>query len=190
MALIVFMQVNCLPWKKVAVVGVGSELNGDDRAGILVAEKLKKNTKADVYVAGQAPENFTHLSKGGYSHIIIIDATHFGGKPGEIRYFEGGKFVGEGTSTHKLPLKLFIEYLQKNCKTKIIIAGIEPKTIGFVERTSAEVEEAIEKLSEELEAALKQQQAGDMKKHRKTTSAARRPMTALSRTRARTPGSG
>lgn len=140
-------------WSKIAILGVGSELNGDDRTGMLAAERLK-GINADIFIAGQAPENFTHLSKGGYSHIIIIDATHFGGKPGEIRYFEGGKFVGEGTSTHKLPLKLFIDYVQKNCSSKIIIAGIEPKNLEFGAEISEEVREAIEKLAEELKQAL------------------------------------
>ncbi len=138
---------------KVAILGVGSELNGDDCAGIKAAERLK-GTNADIFIAGQAPESFTHLSKGNYSHIIIIDATHFGGKPGEIRYFEGGKFAGDGTSTHKLPLKLFIDYMQKNCRSKIIIAGIEPKNIGFGEKQSTEVKRAIETLAKELEEAL------------------------------------
>jgi len=168
---------------KVAIIGVGSEMNGDDCAGILVAKKLK-GVKADVFVAGQAPESFTHLSKKGYSQIILIDAVHFGGKPGEIRYFEGGKFAGNGTSTHKLPLKLLIEYMQKNCKSKILLAGIEPKNIGFGERPSAEVKRAAEKLAGEIGAALNQQ------KYHKPISAARKQGMALSRKRVRTPESG
>lgn len=135
---------------KVAIIGVGSELNGDDRAGIIAAELLKGTRGADVYIAGNAPESFTHLSKKGYSHIIIIDAVKSGGKPGEIRYFEGGRIAGNEISTHKLPLKLFIGYLQKSCNAKVTIAGIEPKNIGFGEEMSSEVEAAAERLAGDI----------------------------------------
>ena len=46
---------------KIVVLGVGSELRGDDIAGILAAENLKGKTsdKLQVLIGGTAPENLT-----------------------------------------------------------------------------------------------------------------------------------
>ena len=137
--------------KKVIVIGVGDELRGDDAVGSVIARELKA---ANVIDAGSVPENFVGIAKESPSHIIIVDAIHFCDTPGKIGYFENVKILGEEISSHKLPLRLFIDYVKSNCSCRILLIGIEPKNLGFNSSMSKEVLIAKERVISELKSAL------------------------------------
>ncbi|MFH1709804.1 MAG: hydrogenase maturation protease, partial [bacterium] len=81
--------------KKVAVLGVGSQLRADDIAGILAAQELDKCSgdigKAldfKVFLGYAAPENLSgEIRKYEPDHLIIIDAADIGKEPGDVAVF-------------------------------------------------------------------------------------------------------
>ena len=136
---------------RVAVLGVGSELRGDDIAGILVAKLVERsakrnrrntryairNTKARVVLrafdGSTAPENLTgEIRAFKPTHIIIVDTADIAEAPGTVLLLKAGE-VGRGISfsTHKIPLKILIDYFAHSLKCEIIIIGIQPKSISF-----------------------------------------------------------
>jgi hydrogenase 3 maturation protease len=145
---------------RVAVLGVGSELRGDDIAGILVLESLKKavtrpqssrrlnvgylprrDVKLKTFEGSTAPENLTGEIKAFKpTHLIIVDTADIGEEPGAVLLLRADE-VGRGISfsTHKIPPKMLIDYFTHSLKCEIVIIGIQPKSIGFGKKVSKPV---------------------------------------------------
>lgn len=147
-------------YKRVAVLGVGSEFRGDDAAGMLVAEAIEKETRnrrqetrkrdaLKVFLGATAPENLTgEIIKFKPTHIIIVDTADIRQKPGTVLLLNSGD-VGSGASfsTHKLPAKVMMDYFTKSLKCAILLIGIQPKSIVFGKTISKEVKSSIEDVS-------------------------------------------
>jgi hydrogenase 3 maturation protease len=87
---------------RVALLGVGSELCGDDAAGIMVARRLKsscrKKSGIAVFFGFSAPENLTGpIKKFAPERLIIVDAASFKSKPGAIKIISSGKTLRIGS---------------------------------------------------------------------------------------------
>jgi hydrogenase 3 maturation protease len=144
--------------QRVAVLGVGSELRGDDVAGILAAQQIEKNTKGksitpqlQVFIGATAPENLTgEIKKFQPTHLIIIDAAELNKKPGHIEIMEADKIGGTSFCTHVLPLKVIVAYLLESFKFEAIIIGIQPKTLTFGAQPTKEVVAAAKHLAETI----------------------------------------
>ena len=124
---------------RVAVLGIGSELRGDDVAGILVinalkrSKKIKKNIKLKTFEGSTAPENVTgEVKTFKPTHLVIVDSADIGEKPGAVLLLRADE-VGRGVSfsTHKIPPKILIDYFTHSLKCEIVIIGIQPKCISF-----------------------------------------------------------
>ncbi|OGS44120.1 MAG: hydrogenase maturation peptidase HycI [Elusimicrobia bacterium RIFOXYD2_FULL_34_15] len=142
---------------RIAVLGVGSELRCDDVAGLLVAENLKKqlekrkNPKAKIFIGYTAPENLSgEIIKYKPTHIIIIDSADAGKKAGSIMLINYEEIGGISFSTHKLPLKMMVDYLLQSLKTGIVMIGIQPKTLKFGECISKEVKKSIDQITKTI----------------------------------------
>ena len=132
--------------KRTALLGVGSELRGDDAAGMLVAETVsKKSKKVKVFFGSTAPENLAgEIIKYEPSHIIIVDTADIKQKPGTVLLLNAEDLAqGVSLSTHKLPPKVMMDYFAKELKCKIFIVGIQPKTIKFDATVSKEVKSSV-----------------------------------------------
>jgi hydrogenase 3 maturation protease len=133
--------------RRVAVLGVGSELRGDDVAGLLVAQQIEKNTKGksvtpqlQVFIGETAPENLTgEIKKFQPTHLIIIDAAELHKEPGHIEIMEPETIGGTSFCTHSLPLAVIIGYLLESFRFQAIIIGIQPKTLVFGAQPTKEV---------------------------------------------------
>jgi hydrogenase 3 maturation protease len=148
--------------RRIAVLGVGSELRGDDIAGLLAAQQIEKtitkqttsphSTRPDksalaqggpevrVFIGETAPENLTgEIKKFQPTHLIIIDAAELNKEPGHIEIMEPGTIGGTSFCTHSLPLKIVIGYLLESFKFQAIIIGIQPKTLVFGAQPTKEV---------------------------------------------------
>ena len=131
--------------KKLAVLCIGSELRGDDGAGVLVAERLQKSLAnsrkrppVKIFAGFTAPENLTgEIKRYKPSHVIIVDTADFKEAPGTVVVLDPGD-VGSGVSfsTHKMPAKILVDYLQKSLACDVTIIGIQPKNIDFGEALS------------------------------------------------------
>jgi len=139
--------------KRIAVLGIGSELICDDACGMLVARRLqdstvlKKNKNFRVFLGSTSPENLTgEIKKFKPSHLIIIDAADFKEKPGSVHFIESKDIDGVSFSTHRLPTSILSDYLIKSINCKICVIGIQPKSLDFCAPVSAKIKETAKEL--------------------------------------------
>ena len=115
------------------MLGVGSELRGDDFAGVRVAQRLTawcKRARVDHLAAFEgcaAPENLTgEIARLRPSHVLLVDAAHLGIDAGEVRMIPPDKVAGVSFSTHMLPAPIVLDYLTRACGCKTLVVGIQP----------------------------------------------------------------
>lgn len=138
--------------KRLSLLGVGSDLRGDDVAGLLVANflllKAKKSSHFKVFIGETAPENFTgEIRKFNSTHLIIVDSADMNKKPGSVRLIDPDQIGGLSFCTHSLPLKVMTDYLAKSVGCKTCVIGIQPKGLGFDTPCSPEVRRAAKNIS-------------------------------------------
>ena len=130
---------------RVIFVGVGNVLKGDDGAGVVLVNMLKKKFKdaGSFLDCGIAPENYLEKLRG-FDCVVIFDALDFGGKTGEITILKPKELSEASVSTHNLSLKLFSRYLEED-SINVIIAGIQPANLRFAEGLSKVVSLSLKK---------------------------------------------
>jgi hydrogenase 3 maturation protease len=140
--------------RRVAIVGVGSEMRGDDAAGVEVVRGLRRKLKSPKVLlieGGVAPENFTsQVRRFKPSHVFLIDATDFGAKPGDLVLAEPEAITGQSISTHTLPLSILAVYLREQTGAKVMLLGIQPARAQMGAEISEPIKDAIEKVNEAL----------------------------------------
>jgi hydrogenase 3 maturation protease len=149
------LELNLLPMlkdaRRVAIIGIGSDLRADDAAGVEVVRRLRRHlTSPNVLLidGGVAPENFTaQIKKFRPSHVIIIDATDLGVKPGTASLVDLNTITGPSIFSHRLPLSIFADYLRAQGETKIIFIGIQPANARIGEAMSSQVKKSVEATS-------------------------------------------
>lgn len=138
--------------ERIAVIGIGSSLRGDDAAGTLFIEELraaldgkKEAAPLKLFSCGTTPENYTgDIRKFNPTHIIIVDAVDMGKGAGWAGIVDLEKKDEQASfSTHRLPINMFIEYLKKYLNCQVIMIGIQPGTIDFSSPLSDKVHEAV-----------------------------------------------
>jgi len=142
----------------VAIVGIGSELRGDDAAGVMVARALQLAVEADrdpplfIIDAGTAPENFTGpLRRFEPDLVLLIDAAQMNEAPGSIRWIDWQDTSGLSASTHTLPPYLLAQYLVSELNCDVALIGIQPQGNEFGASLSLEVQQAIDEIVRTLE---------------------------------------
>ncbi len=148
--------------RRIAVLGIGSDLRGDDVAGMLAAEDVAKYTikkprsKIKVFFGSTAPENLTgEIKKFIPTNLIIIDTVEMREKPGTILVLEPGEVGADVSfSTHKMPAKILAQYFMNSLKCKIIIIGIQPSSIEFGKAPSKDVKSAAKEIASAIRDAI------------------------------------
>ncbi len=116
--------------KRVAVVGVGSELCADDAAGLYFVDLLSEKMDDDRFLfikGGSAPENFTGQIKAFRPDtLLLIDAAFLGLEPGDYKFVDTDRITGLPFSTHMLPLPFLISYLEVETGCSTLVVGIQP----------------------------------------------------------------
>ncbi len=129
---------------KIALVGIGSELRGDDAAGLLVVRGLTGNERLLPIEAGPAPENHSYrLRRFQPDLVILIDAAQMDLAPGDIRLIDLNAIDGFGASTHTTPLALFAEYIRAELGCETLLIGIQPGDTTFAAPLTPEVKSAV-----------------------------------------------
>lgn len=140
---------------RVAVVGVGHELDGDDVAGVAAARELATQAAALDHVlvidAGPAPENVTGaLRRFAPDLIVFVDAAHLGEAPGTVEWLPWQQTEGLSASSHTLPLHMVSRYLESELGATVALIGIQPADIS----QGAPVSEAVRQAVEEVAAGI------------------------------------
>jgi hydrogenase 3 maturation protease len=144
---------------RVAVLGIGHELNGDDAVGIHVAQMLQPvapgSDRLLVVNAGPAPENFTGpLRRFRPDLIIMVDAAQMNEAPGTIRLLDWRDTQGLSASSHTLPPYVFADYAVREFDCAVALLGIQPEDTSLGAPLSARVHAAAHEVERELGAIL------------------------------------
>jgi hydrogenase 3 maturation protease len=139
------------------VVGVGQELNGDDAAGVRIAQALSKRQRAGssdaprplafsllVVEAAHAPENCTGaIRRFAPDLIILVDAAAMDDTPGTVRWLPWEETANLTGSTHTLSPFVLARYLASELSCEVALLGIQYQDTGFGSPLSVPVRRAI-----------------------------------------------
>jgi hydrogenase 3 maturation protease len=143
--------------KKVAILGIGSGLRGDDALGPVFIRMMKRRVgkKVRLFDCGTVPESFAGpIKRFRPTHILMIDAAQMDLSPGQARLITPDKIGGITISTHAIPLNVLSEYFASTIGCKVALLGVQPKTVGFDEMLSKDVEAALKRLADVVEHEL------------------------------------
>jgi hydrogenase 3 maturation protease len=154
---------------------VGSELRGDDVAGVLVARRLaafcaaRPRLRRGVHLAafdgGAAPENLTgEIARFAPDLVLLVDAAFLGEAPGAVALVPPERIAGVTFSTHMLPAPFLLDYLHQRTGCRSLVLGIQ---IAQKEPMSA-VSPAVQAGVRRLVAAFRRVVAAGTKHHART----------------------
>jgi hydrogenase maturation protease HycI len=162
------LKTNLRSADRIAILGIGSDLRGDDAAGVLVARKLAhalatSRSRAAAFDGGTAPENLTgeiirFIRSGGADstgHIVLVDAADMKLKPGALCLLVPRQILGMSFSTHQLPLSVLTDYLQQSLGCAITIIAIQPDRTGFGDPICPAITAAVTHVVAALRGAIK-----------------------------------
>ncbi|MBN1122195.1 MAG: hydrogenase maturation peptidase HycI [Anaerolineae bacterium] len=140
---------------KVAIVGIGNTLQGDDAAGVETAHELSLLIDDCEYVivvnAGSAPENLTGvLRRFDPDWVLLIDAAEMDAEPGTLRWLDWSETSGISASSHTLPLSVLSRYLVEELKCEVALLGIQPQALSFGGPLSGPVQHAVDQIVAEI----------------------------------------
>ncbi len=140
---------------RLAVLGVGHELYGDDAVGVWLAGRLAELVPAGegllAVQGGPAPENFTGtLRRYGPDLVLLVDAALMDMEPGQTGWLNWRDTTGFSASTHTLPLHLLAGYLTAELNCEVALLGIQPAQCQVGEPLSSRVREAAEDIARDI----------------------------------------
>jgi hydrogenase maturation protease HycI len=142
--------------RSVAVLGVGNEMRGDDAVGLESARAIqaKAGGRYHVIIAGNAPENYLGALRAAKpSLVVIVDAADLGQAPGMIDVVPREGLAGGTFTTHGMPLAMLADYIASELKCRVLVVGVQPRSVALGEGLSAEAARAVERLAEAFAAA-------------------------------------
>jgi hydrogenase 3 maturation protease len=114
-----------------------------------------------VMTGGNAPENLTgEIRRFHPGLVILIDAVHMGGLPGETRLFEPDEVEGVSFSTHGMPLCVLAGFLRVSVGADVIILGIQAGSLELMGPLSGSVASSVETAALLLKEAVLEQFSG------------------------------
>jgi len=136
---------------KVALLGVGNPLWGDDGAGPAVIRRLEGRVPALLVDGGDAPESYWGtITAYRPEAVLVVDAVDWGGEPGSVAILEEVEEKGPALSTHRISLNLLLNLLRTQTGADAFALGIQPKVLVFQGDMSAELQKTVELLGDLL----------------------------------------
>jgi hydrogenase maturation protease len=133
------------------VIGIGSELRGDDSVGLVVARQLKNQVPPGVRIIEHYGDGTALISAWqGVDKVILIDATSSGAESGTIVRFDALSAPLpariSASSTHAFGLEEALELSRQldQLPMSLVIYGIEGKSFSFGTDLSREIALAVE----------------------------------------------
>ncbi len=149
--------------RRLALLGIGSELCADDGAGILLVRSLRSlicrqpfnSIVFEGFEGGNAPENATgFIAAFKPTHILMVDAAQIGAAVGEFREILPAEIPDTCFSTHTLPLKIIVDYLGRTTGAVVSVIGIQPGNLDFGNSPTPEVRQGVRRLMRLLHSVM------------------------------------
>ena len=132
---------------RIAIVGIGHELRGDDAAGLIVGQQLQP-VAADrllIIEAGHAPENHTgRLRRFHPDLVLLVDCAQLDTPPGTICWLPWQETSGLSASTHTMPPYMLARFLTAELQCEVALIGIQPAQTTLGTPLSENVRQAVE----------------------------------------------
>jgi hydrogenase maturation protease HycI len=139
----------------VVIMGIGNPCRGDDAAGSLVARQVSDIPGARVIDAQDVPEDYLCLVvRQRPDTVVLIDSVDLDSAPGSIALLDKDQMAGYWPSTHRAPMCLLMDYLQRETHARIFLIGIQPRRTDFLEPMSEEVSSSVVRIADVLNRVL------------------------------------
>ena len=132
------------PPSKLALVGLGHPLRGDDYVGSYIMKGIIKTSGgmlSDRVFLFDAEDNLerviTRLSRIGPKQVVFIDACEMGARPGETKLLSVDETSYPFFTTHGIPLKVLAERILMGCRVWVL--AIQPDETEFSDELSPEL---------------------------------------------------
>jgi len=126
---------------RVVILCVGNADRGDDGFGPAVAARLRGRLCVPVFDAGTVPENdLPRIASRRPELVVIVDAVHWGGAPGELRWLDPAGLREDDVSTH--------------CGARVRVLAAQPAQTGLGEGLSEKMRRAAAKCARILQRLL------------------------------------
>ena len=146
--------------KRIAIIGLGNPLRGDDGIGLVVLRYLQDCKKTlskeiDFIDGGTSGMNLVHFLEN-YDSVFLLDAVDFKGTPGELRKFTVEEVKNQKIqwflSTHEPDFLSVFAILQQLGKipTRVLIFGVQPKDMSYKVGFSKEINTALPHLQKKI----------------------------------------
>ncbi|MEI6863023.1 MAG: hydrogenase 3 maturation endopeptidase HyCI [Candidatus Omnitrophota bacterium] len=138
---------------KLAIVGIGNIIRGDDGLGPKLIEILKARgglPGVSLFDCGTAPENYIFpILSTSCDTLMLVDAADIGKVPGAVEIFDLDKISRVSFSTHNPSPRLFTDLLKTGKEDMdIFVISIQPKSTGIGAPLSEEVLGALERIAD------------------------------------------
>jgi len=158
--------------ERIAVVGLGNILMGDDGVGVLATEALQREALPDnveVFDAGTALQDLMQ-ELAGFARVIFVDSCKAGGEPGavyrNVHQPDAWDADAMGDSLHDMNVAqvLRLHRVAGGELGEVVLIGIEPADIALREGLSPELERRLpailQSIHNELVIPLEQERPG------------------------------
>jgi len=136
---------------RVCLLGIGNRYHHDDAVGPYLAEALESRPEYDVIDAGIIPEDYIETAARKHPDtILMVDATDFGGEPGEVRLLYPDQVAYSGVSTQAGSLRILAEYMQAQTHAHIALLAVQPADTSDGKGLSLPVSRALNDLLDSL----------------------------------------
>jgi len=113
-----------------AIIGVGDVNHGDDAVGPMIARTLLDAGMLNIIESGQSPELDTwRIRELAPDAVLFVDAVDFGGSPGDAALLQADDLRSNGFDTHRAPLRLTMDYLERELGCKCLVLAIQPRDV-------------------------------------------------------------
>jgi len=146
-------------YQRLAVLGIGNPLKGDDAVGLSVIQNLSGKVPENVLLleCEVVPENYlSQIEEFKPTHVLMIDAAQINGEAGASRLISIEEIAGVTLSTHTLPLSFVAEIIKQNTGADVILLGIQPESIEFREGLSPKLQEATRRIADLIIKVIKE----------------------------------
>ena len=136
---------------RVCLLGIGNRYHHDEAVGPYLAEALETRPEYDVIDAGIIPEDYIETTANKHPDtILLVDATDFGGEPGEVRLLYPEHVNYSGVSTHAGSLRMLSEFLQARTYARIALLAVQPEDLSDGQGLSPSVSKTLDDLLDAL----------------------------------------
>ena len=138
---------------KLAIVGIGNIIRGDDGLGPKLIEILKVRgglPGVSLFDCGTAPENYIFpILSTSCDTLMLVDAADIGKEPGAVEIFDLDKISRVSFSTHNPSPRLFTDLLKTGKEDmNIFVISVQPKSTGIGAPLSEEVLNSLERIAD------------------------------------------